>query len=273
MPVSVDHAESGSKVLESGPADGVRTSTRRTSGAQSEGEDGEVCVMTRSCKTKLIPSPPPPTTQTSDPLARTIVIHPGSRTLRIGRASDAYPIAVPNLVARKIRRDSKAPKDQPPPRARRPLNPLAAPTATPFGVDPALPPAMNVVKPKPASDEDELEDSRPASTPTATTTASEASDPLSMKIASVRTDFKSRMRTFNLRGQTAANEQAVAFNRTVEPELLEAFNDPGEMDWNEGGEVLYVGDKVGMRACLHSRVRPVRGELTPRALTPGSAPH
>ena len=32
-----------------------------------------------------------------------IVIHPGSRILRIGRASDAYPIATPHCIARRIR--------------------------------------------------------------------------------------------------------------------------------------------------------------------------
>lgn len=36
-----------------------------------------------------------------DPAQRTIVIHPGSHTLRIGRASDPQPISVPNVVARK----------------------------------------------------------------------------------------------------------------------------------------------------------------------------
>ncbi|MBW0537534.1 hypothetical protein O181_077249 [Austropuccinia psidii MF-1] len=37
----------------------------------------------------------------TDPAQRTIVIHPGSRTLRIGRASDPQPISIPNVVARK----------------------------------------------------------------------------------------------------------------------------------------------------------------------------
>lgn len=32
-----------------------------------------------------------------------VVIHPGSRFLRIGRASDVNPITVPNVVARKTK--------------------------------------------------------------------------------------------------------------------------------------------------------------------------
>ncbi|KAH9451624.1 hypothetical protein Pst134EA_025571 [Puccinia striiformis f. sp. tritici] len=36
-----------------------------------------------------------------DPAQRTIVIHPGSRTVQIGRASDSLPISIPNVVARR----------------------------------------------------------------------------------------------------------------------------------------------------------------------------
>ncbi|GAA5832620.1 hypothetical protein JCM11251_001389 [Rhodosporidiobolus azoricus] len=39
----------------------------------------------------------------ADPLSRTIIIHPGSRFLRIGRASDLAPVSVPNVIARKLR--------------------------------------------------------------------------------------------------------------------------------------------------------------------------
>lgn len=35
-------------------------------------------------------------------LAHTLVIHPGSRNLRIGRASDFYPHEVPNCIARPV---------------------------------------------------------------------------------------------------------------------------------------------------------------------------
>lgn len=31
-----------------------------------------------------------------------IIIHPGSRFLRIGRASDAYPVTIPHVIARKF---------------------------------------------------------------------------------------------------------------------------------------------------------------------------
>jgi actin-related protein 8 len=34
------------------------------------------------------------------PLSHTLIIHPGSRNLRIGRASDFYPKEIPNCIAR-----------------------------------------------------------------------------------------------------------------------------------------------------------------------------
>ena len=43
------------------------------------------------------------TTEPVDPSTQTVVIHPGSRWLRIGRASDLIPLSVPNVIARKCR--------------------------------------------------------------------------------------------------------------------------------------------------------------------------
>lgn len=51
---------------------------------------------------------PPSQTLPTDPAQRTIVIHPGSRVLRIGRASDPSPISVPNVVARRRSSATKA---------------------------------------------------------------------------------------------------------------------------------------------------------------------
>ena len=40
--------------------------------------------------------------------AKVIIIQPGSRTLRLGRASDAYPWEVPNVIARRLRTPTSA---------------------------------------------------------------------------------------------------------------------------------------------------------------------
>ncbi|KAK7483653.1 hypothetical protein BaRGS_00025086 [Batillaria attramentaria] len=49
----------------------------------------------------------------SEPIqpATVVVIHPGSYNLRIGRASDAYPVSLPHCIARKIK--SSPPRPQP----------------------------------------------------------------------------------------------------------------------------------------------------------------
>lgn len=36
-------------------------------------------------------------------MSKTIIIHPGSRWLRMGRAGDAFPVTVPNVIARRAR--------------------------------------------------------------------------------------------------------------------------------------------------------------------------
>ena len=59
-----------------------------------------------------------------------IVIHPGSRSLRIGKASDVNPVSVPNIIARR----EKVPVPEPVfpegisrPRNRKPKPPSPAP--------------------------------------------------------------------------------------------------------------------------------------------------
>ncbi|PLW32361.1 hypothetical protein PCANC_24908 [Puccinia coronata f. sp. avenae] len=60
---------------------------------------------------------PPSYYQTNpvDPVQRTIVIHPGSRMVLIGRACDPVPILIPNMVARRQRVPSKRKQPTQPP--------------------------------------------------------------------------------------------------------------------------------------------------------------
>lgn len=46
-----------------------------------------------------------PKTGVFEPMAKgsdTIVIHPGSRWIRVGRATDPYPVSIPHVIARKV---------------------------------------------------------------------------------------------------------------------------------------------------------------------------
>jgi actin-related protein 8 len=51
--------------------------------------------------------------KTDDPASKVIVIHPGGRTLRIGRSSDNIPLPVPNLIARRLKDPSRKHKYSP----------------------------------------------------------------------------------------------------------------------------------------------------------------
>jgi actin-related protein 8 len=195
-----------------------------------------------------------------DPLAKTIVIHPGSTWLRIGRASDAFPLAIPNLIARKSRSfvPSAASKGK---QREEPVAPVANPLASTFGNLPPLPTdgdgdhAMTV-----AGDEedDEDEEEEPPVDPAVPV------DPLSAKISSIRGDLRARMRAFKLRGQGNGNSQASAFNATVVPDATADYNDPGEIEWTEAegpnAKNVYVGMKVRRRS--RSEVKEARERLT-----------
>lgn len=62
-----------------------------------------VCLPVSARETPLTKLRKSQATTTIDPLSRTIIIHPGSRFLRLGLASSLAPVAVPNVIARKQR--------------------------------------------------------------------------------------------------------------------------------------------------------------------------
>ncbi|SGZ26454.1 BQ5605_C024g09919 [Microbotryum silenes-dioicae] len=163
----------------------------------------------------------------SEPLARIIVIHPGSSYLRIGRASDAFPLTVPNVIARRTR-----PGTTP----RKPHRPSVVPT-----FDSIKSPSNRPSNSNDDDDEDEVDELDEG----AAATDADALDPLSAKIASVRTTLRARMRAYKLRGQGSGNRQASDYNQTVKPEKTDDFNDPDEIEWTDvGQEDVFVGEKA-----------------------------
>ncbi|BGP33154.1 Actin-like protein arp8 [Rhodotorula toruloides] len=206
----------------------------------------------------------------SDPLSRTLVIHPGSRWLRIGRANDLTPVAVPNVIARKSSRAVHTPADVkgkgravaadgagPAPAANgsTSANGSAAPpratTAPALSVVGALPPLPGAVTtedtPMRDGDDDDdadswasgSEDGRGASKPR----PSEPTDPLSAKISSLRADLRARMRAYKLRGQGNGNSQAARYNETVRPQEMEEDFE-GDIEWTTAEAPVWVGNKA-----------------------------
>ncbi|KAK4335812.1 Actin-like protein ARP8 [Rhodotorula toruloides] len=209
----------------------------------------------------------------SDPLSRTLVIHPGSRWLRIGRANDLTPVAIPNVIARKSSRVIPTPADVKgkgraveadgagPAAAvngSTTTNGSAAPsTATTAPALPAvgaLPPLPGAAQPvatedtpmRDGDDDDDAdswgsgsEDGRSTSKPR----PSEPTDPLSAKISSIRADLRARMRAYKLRGQGNGNSQAATFNESVRPQEMEEDFE-GDIEWTTAEAPVWVGNKA-----------------------------
>ncbi|GAA5929917.1 uncharacterized protein JCM15063_004664 [Sporobolomyces koalae] len=207
---------------------------------------------------------------TTDPLAQTIVIHPGSRWLRIGRASEIAPLAVPNVIARKSR--SFAPStetlandsDKEPQLAARPQAPVPTGDTAPVPAvsDAAVPATVDTeatavvgvssdvsggdstMSELPPNENDyDSEDSTSTPRPANGASGTKPIDPLSAKIMSIKADLRARMRAYKLRGQGNGNSQAATYNATVKPESMgEEFE--GDHEWTIGEAEVWVGNKA-----------------------------
>ncbi|KAI0765670.1 actin-like ATPase domain-containing protein [Trametes elegans] len=146
--------------------------------------------------------------------SKVIVIHPGSRFLRIGRASDVTPLTVPNVIARKhtppvprpvyVQGISRPKEDR-----RRSTPSTSAPSGDEYGV--------NV-----ASD-----------------------DPFDTKVAAITVSLRDRMRFYKLRVTPNAASIATSFNEQFKPEVIPEVNDPYRVDWiSESDEPYHVGEKA-----------------------------
>ncbi|BGP25622.1 actin-related protein 8 [Rhodotorula toruloides] len=208
----------------------------------------------------------------SDPLSRTLVIHPGSRWLRIGRANNLTPVAVPNVIARKTTRAIPTPADVKgkgkaieADGAGRAIAPngstangstatSAAPAAPALPAGGALPPLPGAAQPAPTEDTpmrdgdgDDDADSWASGSESGGGTSkprlSEPTDPLSAKISSIRADLRARMRAYKLRGQGNGNSQAATYNESVRPQEMEEDFE-GDIEWTTGEAPVWVGNKA-----------------------------
>ncbi|KAM0786552.1 hypothetical protein ACM66B_002009 [Microbotryomycetes sp. NB124-2] len=156
----------------------------------------------------------------SDPTAKTIIIQPGSRWLRIGRASDAAPTVIPNVIARKMPGAVEA-------KQRAKANPTAVLANKAL---PALPPLSGAAKPD-EDDDEEVDQLADSDAEPMDETAADQEDPLTVKINSIRIDLRQRMRAMKLRGTTGGNQIAADYNATVEPQVV--YNDPDPIEWTD----------------------------------------
>ncbi|KAI0741338.1 actin-like ATPase domain-containing protein [Daedaleopsis nitida] len=151
--------------------------------------------------------------------AKVIVIHPGSRYLRIGRASDVHPLVVPNVVARKQTGSVNPPKY-----------------------------VKGISRPREDRKRSTPSTSAPSGDEYAVTIASD--DLFDAKVAAITVSLRDRMRFYKLRVTTNAAGVATTFNEQFKPEIIPEANDPYSVDWiTVSDELILVGDDALRLAC------------------------
>ncbi|KAJ7281463.1 hypothetical protein C8J57DRAFT_1297692 [Mycena rebaudengoi] len=164
--------------------------------------------------------------------AQIIVIHPGSRFLRIGKASDVFPVTVPNVVARKFKH-----------------LPDSAPSPPPEFLEGIYRPRNGTAAPLPAESAQNKDEY-------AVTVTSD--DPFDEKIAEVMVSLRDRMRFYKLRVTPNAANVASVFNEQFQPEIIAEHNDPYQLEWIKDGADVLVGDKALLLAHPHDSGYVVR---------------
>ncbi|KAL0577906.1 phosphatidylinositol kinase-related protein kinase tor1, partial [Marasmius crinis-equi] len=145
--------------------------------------------------------------------SQVVVVHLGSRYLRVGKASDVNPVTVPNVVARKTN------------------PPVPAPSFT-----------EGICRPRKGK-KTRRRDSDPEKDEYDASVSSE--DPFDEKLAAITSLLRDRMRFYKLRVTPNASNIATTFNEQFKPEYIQEHNDPYRVDWIHGGEEkVLVGEKA-----------------------------
>lgn len=164
----------------------------------------------KAARSKTTTDDPPPEGRRG---SHVVVIHLGSRYLRVGRASDVTPVTVPNVIARKT---IKAP----------------APTCVKGISRPRKGHARAQSPPSTSNDEYAV--------------ARGSDDPFEEKLEVIQVSLRDRMRFYKLRVTPDAAIKAATFNEQLKPELIPEQNDPFCVDWihDIAAEPYYVGEKA-----------------------------
>ncbi|EJF64395.1 actin-like ATPase domain-containing protein [Dichomitus squalens] len=148
--------------------------------------------------------------------AKVIVIHPGSRFLRIGRASDVTPLSVPNVIARRY-----------------------------SSTVPSQTYVEGISRPR---------EDRKRSTPSTTAPPGDeyavnvaSDDPFDAKVAAITVSLRDRMRFYKLRVTTNSASIATTFNEQFRPEIIPEVNDPYHVDWIHSSEEPYLVGETALR--------------------------
>ncbi|EIW69617.1 hypothetical protein TREMEDRAFT_62486 [Tremella mesenterica DSM 1558] len=153
-----------------------------------------------------------------NPLSNILIIHPGSKNLRIGRASDFYPKEVPNCIARPKKKLESRTSPSPEPSAKRS-----------------------------AETPDQRETKRQRNGHARKTNGDDeaAEDPMDKKIGYLREYLRGHLVANRLATDWREGNRVVTYNQKVKPEPVPEHNDPYRIDWTEVGERGYlVGEEA-----------------------------
>ncbi|KAF9427682.1 actin-like protein arp8 [Podila epigama] len=134
---------------------------------------------------------------------KVIVIHPGSRFVRIGRASDAYPVVTPHVIARRMRTGSNSNQV-----GKNASKESGAPSTTDDSS------AMDV-------DDDDQDD------------RSKLDVVNDRFLQEIEYDLKQRMKAAKRKPVASAKSQVRSFNSSTQPERILDHNDPYKVEWTD----------------------------------------
>jgi len=164
---------------------------------------------------------PDPETEGSD----VIIIHPGSKSLRIGRASEAFPKTVPHVIARKVNVLGKGKLE----------------TAQVMPMDLDIPSDS-------LEDDSEMYDDESGLSAHKTNTS--RMTPLQVAaLEAIEGTLKVRMKQAKRRSVPNANAQVISYNSQAVQEIIPDHNDPYKVEWtdpNINGEKPdhFIGEKA-----------------------------
>ncbi|KAG0209940.1 actin-like protein arp8 [Mortierella sp. GBA30] len=165
------------------------------------------------------------TKASSDAGKNIIVIHPGSRVLRIGRASDAYPVATPHCIARRMR-GAATPGSGPIDKHEMSSQIAGAAAEAPsVGTDnPDQPTAMKDMPNDENAMDIDGEDTQEV----------DQSDVVNDRfLKEIEYDLKMRMKAAKRRPVPNAKTQVRSFNTSTRPERILDHNDPYKVEWTD----------------------------------------
>ncbi|CAG8721495.1 7162_t:CDS:10 [Cetraspora pellucida] len=184
--------------------------------------------------------------------SKVLVIHPGSKYLRIGRASEAFPYVVPHQTDKQKdrqedrldnRQENKQEDKQKSKEEDRQEEMSTNIEDTKMSVDKNTDITMENDDTKSDSGENW---SGSVGSPAVMEEIEEDEEQFTQVLNEIRKELKDRMKTSKRRPVANAQAQVLSFNKSAHPETIADHNDPYKVDWTVVDEKVdyYVGEKA-----------------------------